>query len=246
MKNRDEWQPSKFVQRRGRLRAARDPRQVGVGSRLNADLVAACYDRHIKDHVRGRLLDLGCGQVPLYETYAPYVTENICVDWANTQHPNCYVDVECDLTQPLPFADAEFDAIILSDVLEHIPQPERLWAEMDRLLKPGGKILMNVPFLYWLHEQPHDFHRYTEFALRRFVELAGLRLVLLEPTGGSPEVLADLLGKHLQSIPLLGGVAAAALQSAVGAFVRLPPGRKLSQKTAALFPLGYFLIAVKD
>ena len=76
----------------------------------------------------------------------------------------------------LPFGDSEFDTIILSDVLEHIPVPEHLWKEMARILSRNGKIIMNVPFYYCLHEAPHDCSRYTEFALRRFVEMSGLRL----------------------------------------------------------------------
>jgi SAM-dependent methyltransferase len=69
---------------------------------------------------------------------------NVCVDWSNSLHGNDFLDAECDLTKDLPFADASFDSILLSDVLEHIPTPERLWREMARLLKPEGKLLLFV------------------------------------------------------------------------------------------------------
>jgi SAM-dependent methyltransferase len=108
------------------------------------------------------LLDLGCGKVPFYARYREYVSETVCVDWSNSLHGNGHVDAECDLTQELPFADASFDTILLSDVLEHIPAPERLWREMARLLKPGGELLSSVPFFYWLHEEPYDYYRYTK------------------------------------------------------------------------------------
>ena len=139
-----------------------------------ADCVARCYEENLPRFARGRLIDLGCGRVPLYHVYEPHITEHFCADWVNSTHPNEHLDVECDLTAPLPFATEGFDTIVLSDVLEHIPEPTKLWEEMARLLRPGGRVIMNVPFLYWLHEQPFDFYRYSEHALRRFVRAAGL------------------------------------------------------------------------
>jgi 2-polyprenyl-3-methyl-5-hydroxy-6-metoxy-1,4-benzoquinol methylase len=148
VKNKDKWVPSNFVFRRGVLAASSKGSEVGTGSRLIADIVARYYGDHIPRYARGRLLDLGCGKVPLYEAYRSYVSENICIDWENSPHRNEYVDAACDLNQRLPYGDVEFDTIILSDVLEHIPVPENMWREMWRVLKPGGSVLLNVPFYY--------------------------------------------------------------------------------------------------
>lgn len=245
MKNPDLWKPSKFVYRKGRLVASRDRNEVAVGSRLATDLIARVYDQHIKPNVRGRLLDLGCGKVPLYHAYREQITESVCVDWGNTRHENAFVDVECDLAGELPFQDGEFDTIVLSDVLEHIPRPEHLWNEMSRVLSRGGRILMNVPFYYCLHERPHDYFRYTEFALRRFVDTSGLRLIHLERIGGTPEILADVLAKHAQFIPLVGKPMAIAIQYLAGLFGRTAVGRKISRRTSEAFPFAYFLVAEK-
>ncbi|HRF81361.1 MAG TPA: methyltransferase domain-containing protein, partial [Flavobacteriales bacterium] len=76
-----------------------------------------------------------------------------------------------------------FDTIILSDVLEHIRKPEALVKEMYRILAPGGQVIMNVPFYYGLHEQPFDYYRYTQFALRAITEDAGFAVVELEAIG---------------------------------------------------------------
>jgi SAM-dependent methyltransferase len=245
MKHRDKWAPSKFVYRRGKLIASRDQNEVGIGSRLIADLIAICYDAHIKEYARGKLIDLGRGKVPLYAAYKDRVTDNVCVDWENTSHDNLYLDFECDLTTDLPFKDREFDTIILSDVLEHIPQPERLWKEMSRILSNNGRILMNVPFYYWLHEEPNDYYRYTEFALRRFVESSGLKVTLLKPIGGAPEILADILAKNFLRYPKLGRPLAILVQQFAFAFIKTKFGKKVSEVTSAKFPLGYFLIAEK-
>lgn len=245
MKNRDHWRPSKYVFKKGRLRASRDPAEVGVGSRLTADLIAAFYQEYLPRYARGRLLDLGCGMVPMYAVYRDHVTESVCVDWSDTQHPNQYLDHECDLSRDLPFDGGAFDTIILSDVLEHLPEPAHTWREIARVLTPGGIVFVNVPFYYCLHERPHDYYRYTEFALRRFVENARLELVLLRAAGGTPEILADILAKHFQFVPVIGKPLAMAIQAVTRYFVGTRPGAKLSRKTAEAFPFGYFLIARK-
>jgi SAM-dependent methyltransferase len=245
MRNRDRWHPSKYVYRNGRLAASRDPKEVGVGSRLLVDLIAECYDANLRQHARGRLLDLGCGKVPLFLAYKDYVTETICVDWENTLHQNEYVDSECDLTGALPFEDGEFDTILLSDVLEHVPEPEHLWREMSRLLSIGGRVIMNVPFYYWLHEQPHDYYRYTEFALRRFVERAGLRLLQLDSIGGAPEIMTDIFAKNVLRAPRIGRSLAVFAQWLTLSVIRTKIGRKISEATRDGFPFAYFLVAEK-
>ena len=246
MRNKDLWVPTKYVQRCGKLTASPDRKQVGVGSRVMASLIAACFDAYLRQYARGRLIDLGCGTVPLYAAYEPFITENVCVDWGGTTHSSLYVDQECDLAGDLPFANCDFDTIILSDVLEHIPQPEGLWREMARILAPGGRVLLSVPFLYWVHEAPHDYYRYTEFALRRFAHQVGLKILVLRPLGGAPEVLADVLAKNLlMYLPVVGKWCAAAIQGGTRALVGTRLGRRLSDGTAAAFPIGYFLVAEK-
>ena len=239
MKNRAQWQPTKFVMHRGRLRGSRDPGELGVGSRLISDLVAARYQAHLPAHAHGALLDLGCGKVPLFAAYAPYVGDVICVDWS----PGEYIDLPCDLTQPLPFGADRFDTIILSDVLEHLPEPELLWREITRVLRPGGAIIMNVPFYYSVHAHPHDYYRYTNFALERFVKLNGLTLILLEPVGGLVEIVADLFAKAFSKLPLIGPPLAMLTQFVVGAFGRTRLGAKVARVSSRHFPFGYFMIA---
>jgi SAM-dependent methyltransferase len=245
MKNRDKWKPSKYVYKKGKLIASRNPKEVGISSRLIADLVAGVYDENLRHYAKGRLLDLGCGRVPLYAAYRDFVTDNVCVDWENTIHKNDYLDLVCDLTKRLPFPDREFDTIILSDVLEHIPEPELLWREMGRVLAAGGRIIMNVPFFYWLHENPHDYYRYTEFALRRFVENAGMKVLRLSALGGAPEIMADIFAKNCLRLPEIGRSLAKFVQWLTLTMVRTGWGKKVSRLTGGKFPFAYFLIAEK-
>lgn len=245
MKNQDKWQPSKYVYQKGRLVASRDRKEVSIGSRLITGIVAGYYDQYLRQYAKGKLLDLGCGKVPLFIAYKDFVADNICVDWENTLHKNEHLDFECDLTKALPFANEEFDTIILSDVLEHIFQPEQLWKEMSRILSSNGKIIMNVPFFYCLHERPHDYYRYSEFALRLFVENSGLRLIQLKAIGGTPEILTDILAKHIQFIPFIGSGMSAVIQYMTELLMQTRLGRKISESTSPAFPFGYFLIAEK-
>lgn len=242
MKNADSWVPTKYARRRGRLTAGPE---AGAGSWLIARLVAEVYDRHLELHARGRLVDLGCGSVPLYEAYSGLVTSVTCVDWAENKSGARHLDVQHDLTEPLPFADASYDTVVLSDVLEHVPRPQALLAEIRRILTDGGKLLLNVPFLYWLHAQPHDYYRYTEHALTFLIHEAGLNLVVLEPLGGALEVLADVTAKHIAQLPLIGTGLAAALQRIAFAVTSPDPVRHALSASRQRFPLGYFLVALK-
>ena len=245
MQNQEKWKPSKFTYNKGKLTASKDVKEVSIGSRLNVALIADFYHRNLKQHAKGKLLDLGCGKVPLYAAYKTFISDNICVDWENTFHKNEYLDYELDLTKKLPFNDKEFDTIILSDVLEHIPVPELLWEEMTRILALNGKIIMNVPFYYWLHEQPHDYYRYTEFALRRFVDNCGLSLLQLEPVGGAPEIMTDIFAKNILRLPKFGRSLSLIAQWLALWFVSTKLGKKISAATSSNFPLGYFLVAEK-
>jgi SAM-dependent methyltransferase len=245
MKNEAAWKPSKFAFRKGKLRAMRNSAEVGVGSRLICDLVARFYGATIPQYCRGHVLDMGCGKVPLYEAYRPFVDRVTCIDWSASPHDTCHVDQQCDLSQPIPFDVARFDTVILSDVLEHLPNPTLAISEAARVLAPGGHLLINTPFFYGIHEQPHDYYRYTGYALKKLVESAGLTLVRLEPIGGAPEAVIDLFAKFLARIPLVGRASAIAFQACWRGLLRIPAVSRFSRATAEKFPLGYALVATK-
>ena len=203
------------------------------------DLIARSYARILPLHARGKLLDLGCGKAPLYGSYKELVSSCVCVDWANTAHKNEHLDLECDLTQPLPFADGEFDTIILSDVLEHIPTPEALCHEMARSLALQGKLILNVPFFYGLHEEPHDFYRYTLHGIRHLLEKSGFMQLDIRPVGGYFRLLARRLLNGLQFFPGIWFVPAALLLGPPALVLPLLDGLDRERN----FTLGYICTA---
>lgn len=239
MKHATSWTPTKFVMIEGVLSASREPGAVAVASRLNADLLAAALQEVTLRHARGKLLDLGCGTVPLYGIYRELVEEVTCVDWDNSTHNLRHVDLTADLNKPLELASASFDAVMLTDVLEHISEPRALLHEIRRVLVPGGVLIGTVPFLYRIHEEPHDHHRYTRFSLAAMAADAGFSVESLEPYGQGTDVLFDLLAKILVSAHWRWGETWASWAHRIGLRVRRSRlGRHLNRNQDPT-PLGY-------
>lgn len=246
MKNQDKWKESKFVyNRKGKLIASRNPKEVRVSSRLGADLVANFYDRSLRKFAKGHLLDLGCGKVPLHNAYKQYISESTCIDWDNSFHKNIFLDMYCDLNTALPLYNNSYDTIILSDVLEHIKEPKALLKEINRIMTNDGILFINVPFFYWLHEEPHDYYRYTKYALLAMVEETGFEIIEFETLGGAPEILADILAKTTIRIPGIGKLLAINIQKLTAIFIKMKLGKKISKVTSNQFPFGYAIIAKK-
>ncbi len=243
MRRSDTWRSSKFEHRGGRLRASLNGKEVALGSRLAADLVAQFYSTSLPEYACGDLVDLGCGKAPLFGVYDRRTRSVTLVDWGSSLHENPHLDLVQDLNSPLHLPSDSFDTVLLSDVLEHIREPAGLMQEIARILRPGGALLMNVPFLYGLHEVPHDYFRYTHFALSSLAESAGLEVKLLEPLGGWLDVMTDLSSKVLVAAHL--GLLARLAQAACFRFDRTQLGRRLQARTAQVFPLGYCMVAVR-
>lgn len=248
MKQQDLWRPSKFVSVKGRYRASRDPRDVAPTSRLITDRQAVVYEDALRRHARGALLDLGCGRVPLFGVYRDLVTDVVCVDWA-TRGDVSHLDYAVDLNNSIPLPDAQFETILATDVFEHISHPAHLFHEIARLLQVDGVLIAGVPFLYWIHEEPHDYYRYTEFALKQLCEESGLTVLSVEPYGGAPEVVVDTVVKTVSfgrlGATVLGRWMATAMMAVGQACLASSVGRRVSRATARTLPMGYCLIARK-
>lgn len=245
MKNEQDWKESKFQFRKNKLRASNDKKEVSISSRLMVDRIAVLYDFYLPKFSKGKLLDLGCGKVPFYSCYKPYINEVVCVDWANTIHKNPFLDIECDINQKLPIESDLFNTVILSDVLEHIRKPELLIQEINRVMTKDGHLIMNVPFYYWLHEEPFDYFRYTKHALKSLLEENNFEVVELKEIGGMSDILTDLLSKILFQIPVVGTLSSLLIQGFNNIFTSISIGRKFNQKSANKFPFGYFVVAKK-
>ncbi|MFN8439601.1 MAG: methyltransferase domain-containing protein [Caldilineaceae bacterium] len=84
----------------------------------------------------------------------------------------------------LPFADNVFDAAVCTQVLEHLAEPEKVLREIQRVLKPGGILLLVAPQSWHEHQIPHDYFRYTSYGLRYLLGKTGYQVETMKPLGG--------------------------------------------------------------
>lgn len=85
----------------------------------------------------------------------------------------------CDLAQ-IPVEDGRFDAVLCTQVLEHVPEPESVLRELNRVLTPGGLLFLTVPLFYAEHEVPYDYQRFTRYGLERLLPLTGFAIERLD------------------------------------------------------------------
>jgi SAM-dependent methyltransferase len=169
--------------------------------------------REVAPRARGRLLDVGCGNKPYQPIFAPHVTEYIGIEHEATfaataaGHQGTRPDLTYD-GQRIPFPDQSFDTVLNVQVLEHTPQPRLLLSEMARVLKPGGLLILSAPFQFRLHEQPHDYYRYTSHGLRHLLDEAGLDVEEITQQGGLWSLIGHKLNSYLAfRVARIGGVA---------------------------------------
>ena len=102
----------------------------------------------------------------------------------------------------IPMPDVSVGSCLLTEVLEHCPDPQAVLIEIHRVLKPRGFLFLTVPFVWPMHTVPHDEYRYTPFALRRMLDMAGFTDAKIEATGGRDAMLAVVLGLWARRLPL--------------------------------------------
>ena len=148
----------------------------------------------IQQYAQGHLLDLGCGNKPYESLYKPLTSSQIGCDIIQSDKHK--VDVICPVTM-LPFSNETFDSILCTQVLEHVFDGNKMMNEIFRVLKPGGNIILTVPFAWELHEEPYDFFRYTKHALKQLFQNNGLDIDYIKPNGGKWAAIYQLRSNML-------------------------------------------------
>jgi SAM-dependent methyltransferase len=138
-----------------------------------------------------RVLDAGAGNAPYHELFGH--CEYTTTDWTQSVHPGARTaDVVAPLDD-LPVADASVDAVLCTQVLEHVKDPAAVLGELARVLRPGGWLWLTVPLVWPLHEEPYDFFRYTPYSLDALIAGAGFVDVEIAPRNGYFTTVAQLL-----------------------------------------------------
>ena len=124
----------------------------------------------------GMLLDFGCGSKP-YRDLFPNVRKYVGCDMQVSGHGHAESQIDCFYDgKTLPFADQSFDWVFSSETFEHIFNLDQILAQLNRVTKKGGHLLVTAPFCWDEHEVPYDFARYTSFGLRHLLEKAGFEI----------------------------------------------------------------------
>ena len=138
--------------------------------------------KSIAPQLYGNILDFGCGSKPyesLFINANSYVGVDIKISGHN--HDDSKVDYFYDGIM-LPFKDAQFDGVVSFEVFEHIFNLTEILAELNRVLKPSGNLLISLPFSWNEHEVPYDFARYTSFGIKHILNTGGFDVVELKKT----------------------------------------------------------------
>lgn len=149
--------------------------------------------------LQGKLLDFGCGRKP-YRNLFINVSEYIGLDMQQTGHDHSLSEIDVFYDgKKIPFENETFDAIFSAEVFEHIFNLDEMLDELHRVLKKDGKMLISIPFMWGEHEQPHDYARYTSFAIKYILEQKGFRIIASEKTGTASEAILQLYTAYLHS-----------------------------------------------
>ncbi|MEO8856430.1 MAG: methyltransferase domain-containing protein, partial [Burkholderiaceae bacterium] len=125
--------------------------------------------------LQGPLLDVGCGSKPYRALFQVERYVGLDID-SETARKRGVADAFYDGTQ-FPFPDSAFASVLCNQVLEHVFKPEEFVQEIWRVLEPGGRLLLTVPFVWDEHEQPYDYARYSSFGLRALLQRNGFEVL---------------------------------------------------------------------
>jgi SAM-dependent methyltransferase len=152
------------------------------------------------------------------------------------RNPNIVADL-CDWVPDRPY-----DCVILSEVLEHVRYPDRAMATALAALRPAGKLILTVPFIFPIHDRPYDYFRYTRFGVEHL--LSRFASVRIEERNSWPEaVLVLLLRSWSSSNRWVNFASPAIVATALGLY---PAAWLLGRLAPSDFlTTGYFAVALK-
>lgn len=156
------------------------------------------YPRLCK-HLSGTVLDVGCGIGDLLSFRKGTIGTDInprAVAWCRERGHRA----ELMMQDVLPFGAAEFDGVVIDNVLEHITDPRTLLAEVRRVLRPGGRVLIGVPGRRGYASDPDHKVFYDESALVAVMSAAGFALVQLQ----SMPFKSSWLDEHMRQYCVYG------------------------------------------
>jgi len=133
-------------------------------------------------YARGIMLDLGCGTRRYESIFRSSVDAYIGLDWPEIEdraRPDVVADAMC-----IPLMTRSIDTVLATELMEHLSSPQTFLTEVARVLCDGGTLILSVPFMEPLHEEPRDYYRFTPYGLRVLLEQNGFSIRQLWNKGG--------------------------------------------------------------
>ena len=156
----------------------------------------------------------------------------LCLDLMPTDG----VDLVGDLHR-IPLVEESLDAVVCTGVLEHVADPWTVIGEIRRVLKPGGRVYVSLPFLQGYHPSPTDFHRFTPEGARRLLE--DFEIDHLLNTRGSGSTVVWVLASFLAELVSFGNARAYGLAKAAFTWLLMPV--KLLDAWLTYHPFDHFI-----
>lgn len=145
-----------------------------------------------------KVLDAGAGKC-LYKKH--FINHNYeTADFCQIDKKYGEITYVCDLSE-IPVPNESYDLVLLTQVLEHLPDPEKVLHELNRVLRPGGELWLSTPLYYEEHEIPYDFYRYTQYGLQQLLERTGYKVKRIEWLEGYFGTLGYQLAGAARSLP---------------------------------------------
>ena len=132
------------------------------------------------------MLEVGGGRLSTNHSYGDLFPNRHTFDIDPQRLPDTVGDVHT-----LPFSDNTFEFILCAEVLEHLHTPHQAIAEMGRVLKPGGMLILTTRFVFPIHDAPHDYFRYTKYGLQHLFK--GWEIIELSPETGTMSAVGALI-----------------------------------------------------
>jgi SAM-dependent methyltransferase len=135
-------------------------------------------------HARGVLLDVGCGRKPFAPIFKGSVTRYVGTDLVNSRHIAGERLDAFARAEALPIRTGSIDTVLGLSMLNCLTEPHRLLDEAHRVLRPGGMMLMEFTQMVPLHDEPHDYFRFTRYGAAWLLERSGFEPLEYIPIGG--------------------------------------------------------------
>jgi SAM-dependent methyltransferase len=135
-------------------------------------------------HAHGVLLDVGCGAKPFAPLFAGRVTRYLGTDLSSSPYLGGARLDAFARAEMLPFRNGSFDTVLGLSMLTYLPEPLRMLEEAHRVLRPGGTLILEFTQMVPLHDEPHDYFRFTRYGAQYLLERAGFEPLEYLPIGG--------------------------------------------------------------